>query len=394
MPEKSPTGSGKLRKRQLAPRKASTTENYKAERRCLDPMREAFGIRGYSPTEAVAKFFAGWEAVPIHVLFPPQGIRAGSFAVWGKTSANDATYKPIVDLVGIAASPGRTATETYDLEEATIVDHLSGQHWYDVRLVPVIDAPNAAYFLDELTLAEAFDRFILGNPEVEPALNEAARLCPRVGERILRRKYLDDTSRLPLPLWAAAFPMRFLSFMTEPDASEEARASAWRLGNLLHDKAMCLFDLLAAGRIFASGVNPVTRQRIEVDPQAWTRRGFSADVRSSDIVDTTADRIEWRDVVLRAPAPAALADDEPAPPIRMLDRAGGRREQHDYLAALDEMFKVGDLETEAQSGAALTSKMLDAFERLGIGAPGDARTVERWFAKNLPALWRRATGGG
>ena len=65
-------------------------------------------------------------------------------------------------------------------------------------------------------------------------------------------------------------------------------------------------DALENGELIASGVNPTTGVRCEIDPAEWTRTGLILDVRNGDLIEgTTADRLDkrtvrWSAITLRA----------------------------------------------------------------------------------------------
>ena len=61
-------------------------------------------------------------------------------------------------------------------------------------------------------------------------------------------------------------------------------------------------DALAYGELIASGVNPNTGARCEIDPAEWTRTGLILDVRNGDLIEVGQGKrtVRWSAITLRA----------------------------------------------------------------------------------------------
>ena len=61
-------------------------------------------------------------------------------------------------------------------------------------------------------------------------------------------------------------------------------------------------DALAFGELIASGVNPNTGARCEIDPAEWMRTGLSLDVRNGDLIEVDQGKrtVRWSAMTVRA----------------------------------------------------------------------------------------------
>jgi hypothetical protein len=62
---------------------------------------------------------------------------------------------------------------------------------------------------------------------------------------------------------------------------------------------------LVRGELIASGVNPTTGARCEIDPAEWTREGLILDVRNGDLIEVGRGKrtVRWSAITLRAAIP-------------------------------------------------------------------------------------------
>jgi hypothetical protein len=100
----------------------------------------------------------------------------------------------------------------------------------------------------------------------------------------------------------------FQWFLDEPDLSFwEPVASAispisLQAWNAAFVAFLVFIDALAFGRLIATGVNPNTGVRCEIDPAEWTRTGLILDVRNGDLIEVGQGKrtVRWSAITLRA----------------------------------------------------------------------------------------------
>ncbi|HKA47684.1 MAG TPA: hypothetical protein VKD68_05955 [Methyloceanibacter sp.] len=99
----------------------------------------------------------------------------------------------------------------------------------------------------------------------------------------------------------------FQWFLDEPDLSFWEPASAispilLQAWNAAFIAFLRLIDALAFGRLIATGVNPNTGTRCEIDSVEWMRTGLILDVRNGDLIEVSQGKrtVRWSAITLRA----------------------------------------------------------------------------------------------
>ena len=99
----------------------------------------------------------------------------------------------------------------------------------------------------------------------------------------------------------------FQWFLDEPDLSFWEPASAispilLQAWNAAFVAFLRLIDALAFGRLIATGVNPNTGTRCEIDSVEWMRTGLILDVRNGDLIEVSQGKrtVRWSAITLRA----------------------------------------------------------------------------------------------
>ena len=99
----------------------------------------------------------------------------------------------------------------------------------------------------------------------------------------------------------------FQWFLDEPDLSFWEPASAispilLQAWNAAFVAFLRLIDALAFGRLIATGVNPNTGTRCEIDSVEWMRTGLILDVRNGDLIEVSQGKrtVRWSAMTVRA----------------------------------------------------------------------------------------------
>jgi len=164
---------------------------------------------------------------------------------------------------------------------------------YNVRIFPVLHAPDASSRLKGLSLAEAFRKFILEDPEVAT-----------LGKRVMRDEGYEEVFRdgqapgptvdFHWPLGASAddlaaslcLPLSYGPEAPLPIPSIQVIAAA----NALADRWSALRRSLVRGDIEALGTFTQTGVSTEISKAQWTRDGLLVHVRNSDLCEVDKGR--------------------------------------------------------------------------------------------------------
>jgi hypothetical protein len=150
-----------------------------------------------------------------------------------------------------------------------------------VRIHPTLRAPNAVNRLSGMSLADAFRRFVLDDPEVA-ALNELQRDPSSLKKGI--RPGAAGIFHWPLNMTAEqlafAYVDQILSIIGDllPTPSTEQREVSFALV----DRLAALRDLLASGYVIAKGTSQ-SGEIVLVDAQQWKRDGIFIDALNGDL---------------------------------------------------------------------------------------------------------------
>jgi hypothetical protein len=209
------------------------------------------------------------------------------------------------------------------LDRAALEKKIASQRTDQVRLFAPLKAPNAAAYLKDLGLGEAFRRYLLGDPEIAVLIHRSGTQdrfeggqCPLA---------LSDY-HWPLHATATNFEFRLtegvgLLIIGGPELRPTREVSA--LSAALADRLVALRSRLASGNVQAFGI---TRQFVEtlVPARVWGRTSLSIDVANGDLCEED-DRGHfstlWTNVELRCPTPEADAP-------HLIERATSTRKRH------------------------------------------------------------------
>jgi len=203
------------------------------------------GGQGYNLSDAMKLLKVD---APIFVLHN-HPLAICKFAVWGRGA--DKLHHPMPRLFFLRHN-GAT-TETIDVERSEIVDHNANSHWTDVRLIPALEAPNIHQFIDGKLFHDAFERVVVGDPEVMALYNDSPTVLR--SEAILHRHFFADsrTVRLVTALHGTYLGSHCFDRLKSVAANEDERRAFFRFARLVGNKTSRLLELLGCGRLSADG---------------------------------------------------------------------------------------------------------------------------------------------
>ncbi len=183
--------------------------------------------------------------------------------------------------------------------------------FFDILIYPVLHAPNAVYFLNDMPLKDAFWQFVLRDPEVEFLASEAIEASP-----YLKRVYLEGDCAQNVYVWPVVFePGSLAGGASKNDEwydSTENPPEVQRAADIVCLRYGALLTLLRDEKLDAFG-DPVRANRTSQIPSSiWSRRSYYFDARRGDLLKTNDPepsdwfhiRLKrWRAVTLKKPQP-------------------------------------------------------------------------------------------
>jgi hypothetical protein len=178
---------------------------------------------------------------------------------------------------------------------------------FDVRVFPVLRAPNAPNCLDGLSLSETFRRYVINDPEVAALAKCVLKTRPSRAAVFLKAQAPGPIADFhwPLDLTASAIAFRFVdspfTFMDAPLPTPSASISA--VSEVLADRIAGLRDILADGQVVAFGSSVQTGIEGPIGRLQWRRSGISIDVSNGDLCEGLDFRAvaKWTGLSLRLP---------------------------------------------------------------------------------------------
>ncbi len=176
---------------------------------------------------------------------------------------------------------------------------------FNVQIFPVLHAPNTGTCLDGLSLAEAFQRYVINDPEVVALSKRLLKTDARHSAVFLKGQApgFSDDFHWPLDSTASEIAFRFvaLPFFTIGDPLPMPSAALAAVSSALADRLQGLRDVLSSGGICAIGTFTLTGVEGPRGPLQWTRSGISIDVSRGDLCEGQDFRAEpkWTGLSLR-----------------------------------------------------------------------------------------------
>lgn len=188
----------------------------------------------------------------------------------------------------------------------------SGIEIFNVRIFPVLRAPNAANYLNGLSLADAFRRYVLDDPEVVALGKRVVKTTKRHAHVFRDGMFPGPLAEFHWPLDATAESLEF-SFVPESTSVDHwpptPSAMISAVSAALADRIQGLRNVLASGSICGFGAFAQTGVEGLIGRLQWRRPGISIDVSRGDLCEVQDHRAvpKWTGVSLRLP-------DAPLPP--------------------------------------------------------------------------------
>ena len=195
---------------------------------------------------------------------------------------------------------------------------------FNVRVFPILRAPNAASYLNGLSLAQVFRRYIIEDPEVSTlakcVLKAGAGHSPVFLEGQAPGPFVDF--HWPLDTTASAIAFRFVAsplvILGSPLPSPSSAILA--ASEVLADRIAALRDILACGKVVAFGTFGLSGIEGPIGRLQWIRNGISIDASNGDFCEGQDHRAmpQWTGLSLRLPDAPLLPNQPqhyPAPKI-------------------------------------------------------------------------------
>jgi len=302
-------------------------------------------------TDALSDSFAGWTiAEAIERTTDPDDLCASakdgetalsrrSTAFWQRLSSGELVATGRFDTPtgpAILIDPKEFSALGWSGSPSTNLVRVSGTEVqvFDVRVFPVLRAPNAPRYLNGLSLTEAFRRYVINDPEVVA-----------LGRRLLKNDARHSAVFLegqvpgffvefhwPLDTTASAIAFRFidspLMMLGKPLPTPSAAISA--VSQVLADRIAGLKDILVCGQIVAFGAFAQTGIEGPIGRLQWIRSGISMDVSNGDLCEGEDYRAvpKWTGLSLRLPeAPPPTYQPQNVSASRVLEAASKAKAQ-------------------------------------------------------------------
>ena len=170
----------------------------------------------------------------------------------------------------------------------------------------MLRSPEAPLLLHELSLSEAFHKYVLNDPEVVPLAEAAMRTRQDYESTFREGKFPGDIVKFawPLDITASDLACQFVSSIllnsngSEPDAPPAVKT----VSVVIVDRLKALRDLLTFGRVIARGTFSKTGEIKTVGRLEWARRDVLIDVQNSDLLDIENGKsfVKWSGLSLEA----------------------------------------------------------------------------------------------
>lgn len=200
-----------------------------------------------------------------------------------------------------------TNVEIVDEDGSCLIHRPSMTELSDLKIYPVLHAPDAPELLHDRGLAEVFMTTIVRDPEVAAL----GRSVMKSGD--FRHVFLDGNAPGPSidPHWSIdhdpdsiAFefvrPYMWMAYDPLPRASSAVMAAA----SALADRISALRTLLSGGRLVATGTHPSSGQMASIHRAQWLRKNMAIDVANGDLCEGGSKwTVHWTGLLLGRPGP-------------------------------------------------------------------------------------------
>jgi hypothetical protein len=224
-------------------------------------------------------------------------LKNGRLVAYGRLGSLDADPQ----LIGIAQWNALTRIEWQASRAAADQAQIE---FLDIRIYPPLLAPCHVDLLAGRTLAEAFQQFVLDDPEVAALGREAVRLSPEFEAVITRGR----CQVYGFEEWPLAFERSVMVSTVHPDVAKRSMydgpgepdpIEVVNAAEALKHRYRALISILRRGELEGLGV-PATRGYSDVILRSiWSRDDFYLDARAGDVVQDNPESTGRHDRLIR-----------------------------------------------------------------------------------------------
>jgi hypothetical protein len=245
------------------------------------------------------------------------------------------------DRVPIPASAW-SALQFGDLSASTIIDRSSEQQvLLDVRIYPVLMAPNVAGLINSMALKDVFLRFVLHDPEVQ-SLSYRAIAADSSVARVYGMGWCYPNGARHWPMMPNAISLAGARELTDPAGflADRPEAETNRAGLVVTARYRRLLSLLVNGKLVADGDPARSRGLSAIPSSIWSHLHYRVDVSNGDLLEVNDEssiddpsnrfRVRWRAIMLRTSSPSKHREDSAdfrvaAPSVRRVESKSSSR---------------------------------------------------------------------
>lgn len=247
-------------------------------------------ITGWSPAEAFKRTIGSKNSDHPHFL---KIVERGELVAFGRRHAqSDREWIPALACTFLLDRNLKTLS-------ASALNANDGS-FIDILFYPILHAPNAIYFLENLSLKDAFWRFVLHDPEVLFLSGKAIKANPD-----LMQVYLDGRCQ-PGSNWE--WPLDFyqgelaggrskespIGILADPLPREVQQAA-----DVVCNRYSALLAPLRQGKLEAVGDPDRSRGGIQILSSIWSHRSYFFDAMNGDVLQKNENFTDWRDIRLK-----------------------------------------------------------------------------------------------
>lgn len=235
-------------------------------------------------------------------------LKNGRLVAYGRLGSPDAEAQ----LVSVAQWNLLTRIEW---QSSAAADDQAQIEFLDMRVYPPLLAPCYLDLLAGRSLAEAFQEFVLDDPEVAALSREAVRLSPEFEAVIVRKRCQVHG----IEEWPLAFEQSVMVSTVHPDPAKRSLydgpgepdpLEVVNAAEALKHRYRALISILRRGELEGLGLPATSGYPDVILRSIWSRREFSLDATNGDVVQDNPestghyDRLirRWIGVMLRKPS--------------------------------------------------------------------------------------------
>lgn len=207
-------------------------------------------------------------------------VGSGPVMTWGRPVAATADPAPV-------PFPELGQGDRWDTTTSTLVT--GKRRWFDVRIIPTLEAPNRAFALAGHTLLDAIEKYVAGDLLVEDERRRSGRFFAPLDP-------IREVKVFPLGLHPVDAALRMKATVIRRGDQHGSTVPESRNPDLLYHQIAVrmnlLVDALKAGEAEATGLLPTNRERVRIDRAWWSRPGLVIDMSTGDVTSANG-VIEW-----------------------------------------------------------------------------------------------------